>query len=119
MNKCPHCQESTKQVKAGLNRSGSQRVKCQHCQKRYTPQAALNGYNDEIRQRAIQMSIDGLNQRRIARLLGVSQGSVSNWVKAYAAQLPEEPSKPEMPVQVAEQDEMFTFVGSKKTRSTS
>jgi predicted transcriptional regulator len=65
------------------------------------------------------MSVDGLNQRHIARLLDVSQGSVSNWVKAYVAQLPEEPAKPEMPVQIAEQDELFTFVGDKKTRSTS
>ena len=119
MYQCPHCQQSENQVKAGRNRSGSQRVKCQHCQKRYTPEAARNGYHDEIRHRAIQMTIDGLNQRRIARFLGVSQGSVSNWVKAYAAQLPEEPVKPDMPVQTAEQDELFTFIGSKKTRSTS
>jgi predicted transcriptional regulator len=65
------------------------------------------------------MTIDGLNQRRIARLLGVSQGSVSNWVQAYAAQLPDEPAKPDTPVSTAEQDELFTFVGHKKTLSTS
>lgn len=119
MYQCPYCQESTKQVKAGLNRSGSQRVKCNHCQKRYTPDEARNGYSDEIRRRAVQMSIDGINQRRIARLLDVSQGSVSNWVKQYAAQLPDEPDTPDVPVETAEQDEMFTFIGHKKTRSTS
>jgi transposase-like protein len=119
MYECPHCQRSTKQVKAGLNRCGSQRMKCQHCQKRYTPEPGRNGYEAELRRRAVQMTIDGLNQRRIARLLGVSQGSVSNWVRAYAAQLPDEAARPETPVSIAEQDELFTFVGHKKTSSTS
>jgi transposase-like protein len=119
MYECPHCHQRTKQVKAGLNRCGSQRVKCQHCQKRYTPEPGLNGYDVALRRRAIQMTVDGLNQRRIARLLGVSQGSVSNWVQAYAAQLPDEPAKPDTPVSTAEQDELFTFVGHKKTPSTS
>jgi transposase-like protein len=119
MYECPDCHQKTRQVKAGLNRSGSQRVKCQHCQRRYTPAPGLNGYEAELRRRAVQMTIDGLNQRRIARLLGVSQGSVSNWVRAYAAQLPDEPARPDMPVPTAEQDELFTFVGHKKTSSTS
>ena len=119
MKKCPYCHQTTKQVKAGLNRSGSQRMKCNHCRKRYTPEAAINGYDDQTRRRAVQMSIDGLNQRRIARLLGVSQGSVSNWVQQYAALLPDEPAKPALPVTIAEQDELFTFVEDKKTKSIS
>ena len=119
MNECPHCHQNTRQVKARFNRSGSQRVKCHHCQKRYTPEAAQNGYSDRIRRRAIQLSIDGLNQRRIARLLGISQGSVSNWVKQYAAELPDESDKPDIPVMTAEQDELFTFIGDKKTSYTS
>jgi transposase-like protein len=34
--KYPHCQSKEEQVKAGFNTSGSQRYKCNKCQKRYT-----------------------------------------------------------------------------------
>ena len=72
-----------------------------------------------IRQQAVKMYLDGINQRRIARQLGISQGSVSNWARAHAQQLPEQSAQPETPVTVAELDELFTFVGEKKTGSTS
>ena len=99
MNRCPHCQQTTKQVKAGRNRPGSQRIKCNHCLKRYTPEYAKSGYSSTVHRQAIQMSIDGINQRRIARLLGISQKSVSNWVKEAASRLPPKPSMPETPVE--------------------
>jgi len=63
------------------------------------------------------MYVDGMNLRRIARHLGVNHQSVANWVKAYAAQLPAAPLPEE--VDTVEMDELFTFVGKKKTRSLS
>jgi transposase len=65
------------------------------------------------------MYLDGNNQRRIARQLDISQGSVSNWARAYADQLPEEGAKPTGKVDVAEIDELFTFIERKKTEPTS
>lgn len=62
------------------------------------------------------MYVEGLNYRRIGRLLGVDHKSVMNWVKAYTAQLPPAPLPAE--VNNAELDELFTFVGKKKSRST-
>lgn len=119
MNQCPFCHKTTSQVKAGLNRSGSQRIKCNHCNRRYTPNANEAGIDQSIRDKAVRMSIDGINQRRIARLLDVSQGSVSNWIRDKAAQLNEQPEKPSGRVETAELDELFSFVGSKKRVSTS
>lgn len=119
MNQCPHCQATTSQVKAGLNRSGSQRIKCNHCLRRYTLDPEEAGCSQDIRDQAVRMSVDGINQRRIARLLGVSQGSVSNWARDRADQLPEHPDKPEGRVETAELDELFTFVLDKKIESTS
>jgi len=47
--------------------------------------------------------------------LKVNHQSVANWVKEYSEQLPDAqvPEKPK----VAELDELFTFVGKKKTSS--
>jgi len=63
------------------------------------------------------MYVDGMNLCRIGRHLGLHHSTVSLWVKAYAANLPEAP-KPEE-VKAAEMDELFTFIGDKKTGSTS
>ena len=116
---CPHCQNEEKQVKVGFNPSGSQRYLCRDCNRKYTPSPNEAGHKESVRQQAVKMYLDGINQRRIARQLGVSQGSVSNWARAYANQLPASAAKPEAPVAVAELDELFTFVGEKKTESTS
>jgi transposase len=60
----------------------------------------------------VQLYVDGMNLRRIGRHLGVDHQSVANWVKAHAeAPVPEK-------VEKAEMDELFTFIGEKKTRST-
>jgi transposase len=77
------------------------------------------GHDDATRVQAIKMYLDGTNQRRIARQLGISQGSVSNWARAFADLLPDEVPKPEGEVEVAEIDELFTFIERKKTRPSS
>jgi transposase-like protein len=117
MQICPHCKEATRQNKAGKTKAGSQRYRCMHCGKKYTPEPKEQGYPDEIRQQAMQMYVDGLGFRKIGRHLGIHHRTVAMWVKAQAALLP----KPPMPehVDTAEMDEMFTFIGDKKTRSTS
>lgn len=43
---------------------------------------ALRRYQPEMRQQAIRMYLDGLNFRRIGRLLSVHHTSVLNWVNA-------------------------------------
>lgn len=119
MNQCPHCQRTDQQVKAGRNRSGSQRYLCKVCQRKYTPEPKPQGYSDEVRRQAVQMYIDGMNFRRIARILGVAHRSVINWVNAHAEHLPEQPPVPAAELVVNELDELFTFVQDKKTKSTS
>jgi transposase-like protein len=63
------------------------------------------------------MYLDGLSFRQIGRQLGVSHASVMNWVKEHADQLPETPMPEE--VDTVEMDELYTFIGDKKTGSTS
>lgn len=67
----------------------------------------------------MRMSLDGVNYRRIARTLKVDHKSVMNWVKAYTDQLPDAALPEAKPLHVVEMDELFTFVGKKRTGSTS
>ena len=114
---CPKCQAEERQVKNGLNPSGSQRYKCKACGRVYTPEAKRQGYDQSKREEAVRLYVDGLNLRRIGRILGVNHQSVANWVKAQADQLPPAPIPDE--VDIIEMDEMFTFVGEKKSKSSS
>lgn len=115
--KCPRCEAQEGQVKVGFNRSGSQRYRCKVCDKKYTPAPKQRGYPPSVRLQAVRLYVDGLNLRRIARTLRVNHQSVANWVKAYADQLPAAPL-PGDELDVIELDELFTFVGDKKTSST-
>jgi len=117
MPTCPYCQRTERQVKAGRNQSGSQRWKCQLCERKYTPEPNAHGYGSGLREQAVKLYVDGVNYRRIARHLGMDHKSVMHWVNAYTDQLPNAPVPRD--VNNAEQDELFTFVGSKKTSSTS
>ena len=117
MQTCPRCHQTTRQNKTGMTLSGSQRYLCMHCRSKYTPEPKQHGYPDEMRKQAVQMYVDGMNLRRIARHLGIHHRTVSLWVKARAASLPEVPVPKE--VKTAEMDELFTFIGNKKTGSTS
>jgi transposase-like protein len=119
MIQCPHCQRTDKQVKNGKTQAGTQLYKCKACNRKYTPEPKAIGYDKTRRQQAIRLVLDGTSQRQAARHVGVSHGTVANWVKEYADNLPGEIPKPNGWVEVAEQDELFTFIGHKKTKSMS
>ncbi len=92
-------------------------MKCQRCCHRYTPEPHERGYGDDVRQQALRFYVDGMNVRKIARHLGIHHKTVSLWVKAHAASLPAAPVPDE--TIVIEADELYTFSGDKKTKSTS
>src|SRR5581483_1763002 len=111
MMTCPSCQSTERQVKNGRTRSGSQRYWCRPCGRKYSPQAKDHRYPLAMRHTAVQLYVDGMNLRRIARQLGVVHQTVANWVAAHAAALPATPPGPPT-VHTAE---LVTFIGSKKT----
>lgn len=94
-------------------------MRCQQCGRKYTPEPSLHGYPDAIREQAVRMSLDGMNYRRIARMLKVDHKSVMNWVKAHTDQLPAAALPEARPLHGVEMDELFTFVGKKRTGFTS
>ena len=127
MVKCPHCQQSKRQNKAGRTRSGSQRYFCLVCSRTYTPQAKVQGHPARVREQAVRHSLEGISQRKTARLLQVSPQSVANWLALAAAKLQEQP-EPVVPPEikeheikghadeVMEQDELYTFLGAKREK---
>jgi transposase-like protein len=117
MKTCPRCNQTTRQNKAGKTASASQRYRCMHCGSKYTREPKVHGYGDDVRRQALQLYVDGMNLRRIGRHLGLNHRTVSLWVKASAANLPDTPVPNE--VKSAEMDELFTFIGNKKTGFTS
>ena len=87
-----------------------------HCNRKYTPDPKQQGYPESMRKRATEMYVDGGNLRRIARHLKVAPRTVALWVTDVAEALPNAPMPEE--VTEAEMDEIFTFIGDKKTEST-
>jgi len=88
-----------------------------HCGHKYTPEPKVQGYPESLRKQAAQMYVDGISLRRIARHLKIHHRTVSLWVANHAQALPRAPLPAE--VKEAEMDELFTFIGDKKTKSTS
>src|SRR5262245_36285703 len=115
--KCETCGQQL--VKNGLNPSGSQKYRCKRCQRVTTPKPTTVGASPETKQRAINLVLDSSSIRSAARQVGVSHVIVLAWVKAAADQVPATPAKPSQPPEPVELDERFTFVGGKKTKSSS
>jgi len=82
----------------------------------YTPEPKPNGYPKETRLLAIRMYVEGNSYNAIPRILKVNPQSVVNWMKQYRATLPA-PPVPNQP-RTAELDELYTFIGKKKTKFT-
>jgi transposase-like protein len=118
MVKCPHCSSSEQQTKSGHTRTGSQRYKCKECQRIYTPDPKPLGYPEATKREAVRLYLEGMNFRRIGRILSVNHQSVVNWVNSYHASLPAAEQTVAAP-ETLEVDELFTFVGSKKARHSS
>jgi transposase-like protein len=115
--KCPKCEKTIHQHKIGRTKAGSQRYRCYFCRCSYTPEKKVQGYGKALRQKAIKMYIDGSGLRRTGRQLGIHHQTVANWAKEEAEKLPNAPVPAE--VKTAEFDEIFTYIGDKKTESTS
>ncbi len=119
---CPLCGNNEQVIRSGYNRGGSQRLKCQSCNHYFTPHRGAQGYDQSTRETAVRLYLEGTSFRGIGKVLRVSHASVINWVNAHARS--EVPRKMEevvdtSPSEVVEVDELFTFIGEKKSQRTS
>jgi transposase-like protein len=67
-----------------------------HCQRKYTPEPKQQGYPEGLRKRAVEMYVDGMNLRKIARHLKVHHRTVALWVVDQAEALPNAPMPDEV-----------------------
>jgi transposase-like protein len=90
---------------------GKQRWRCKACDKRMTEGKRVR-YPQSVKDKAIQLHLEGMGFRAIARIMGCSNVAVLKWVRQAANQLP----KTELPeyVEVMEVDEMWHFVKKRR-----
>ncbi len=75
------------------------------------------GYSEELRAQAIKMHLEVMSFRAVGRALNVNFQSVINWFNQAHDQLPHQ-VEDTTPAQTVEIDELFTYVGKKRSKPT-
>ena len=114
MSGCPKCSFSNV-VKNGYSR-GKQRYRCKSCGFQYT-RSTPRGRPASEKATAVLLYTLGLSLNSIARMFKVSTPAVLRWVRLFAEKTYEKPEPTE--AVIVELDEMWHFLGSKKTSSGS
>jgi len=108
--RCRKC-GSEDSVKNG-HHLGRQRYKCKGCGFQFTKEQA-KGKDVETKCLSAILYVNGLSFRAIAKIVKASHKAVYDWVRKFGIDTYER-AKPSGPIAV-ELDEMWHFVGSKKT----
>ena len=111
---CPDCC-SERVVKNGKSRHGHQRYMCRACGLTFG-ETDHRRVDPATREMALRQYAEGIGARTTERLLGVSHNSVLGWVRKEVSAQALAPV-PAQELQVVEIDEMWSYVGSKKSRS--
>ena len=92
-------------------------MRCESCQRYFTPHKKPMGYDQTLKAQAVQMCLEGMSFRGVGRTLGVNFQSVINWFNAVHDQLPHQ-VEDTTPAENIEIDELFTYVGKKTGKRT-
>ena len=111
---CPKC-ESEEYVKSGFTKE-KQRYKCMKCRCNFT-QSHLRNYSFKIKLQAAKLYLEGMGFRSIGRILGVSNVTILNWIRAFG-QITKAYVHTKLPddihdIEVIEIDEMWHFTQKK------
>jgi transposase len=107
---CTKC--GSESVKSGFVK-GEQKYRCKKCRRQFVP-TRQHGKTQTQKLTATLLYINGLSLRTIARLLQVSAPAILKWVKQYALKTYQKPQPQTNTVEI-ELDEMWHYLGSKKT----
>ena len=113
---CTRCQ-SLDIVKNGHTKQGKQKFHCHTCGAFGTLNPTIK-YPPERKEEILRAYQERSSLRGVARTFGVSRQTVSTWLKQKADSLPplEHTLVESEPDDVLELDELWSFVGQKKTR---
>jgi len=81
--RCPYC-GSEKISKNGHNKTGKQVYRCNNpeCSHySFVEEYTYNAYNPEVRMKVLEMAVNGTGTRATARVLNISNGSVTSILK--------------------------------------
>ena len=106
--RCEKCGQEEGQIKNGRTKAGSQRYKCNHCGKTYTPVKKERMYPEELKDRAIELYMEGNSGRTVGRLLKISKNLGLRWIRQKAKKIKPKDRSNER-VEVIEMDELFSF----------
>jgi transposase-like protein len=109
---CSKC-NCPNRVKSGIIK-GRQRYKCKDCGCNYTVEIKSTAKSKSQKKQALHLYLEGLGFRSIGRFLGVSNVSVLNWIRSFGKNV-QELQDASRPIEVVEVDEMYSYIGSKKT----
>jgi transposase-like protein len=87
---CKRCGGNQSHKNGMMN--GKQRYRCKSCGFNFT--TGFRGKPIELRQQALKLYLEGLGFRAIGRILGVSNVTVLNWVRAYGLRSRPNPDEP-------------------------
>lgn len=110
---CPKC-KSSKNKKNGFRR-GKQSFQCKDCGYQYVKDPKPRAYPTEVKQLCLKMYLNGMGFRAIARVTEIDHTTIINWVAEAGELLSDDPQDSEIP-EIAEIDELQTFVGNKKNK---
>ena len=108
---CPKCKHSD-YCKAGFV-AERQRYKCKSCSYYYTVERKSDVKTEKTRRLALEIYLEGVGFRGIGRILGISYGTVYQWVKKWGEQI-DLPVRNE-PISIVELDELHSYIKQKKT----
>jgi transposase-like protein len=106
---CPKCGRG-ECVKDGIVKE-RQRFRCKGCHYRHTVRE--RGAGKAKQKQALQLYLAGLGFRSIGRFLGVSHVAAYRWIRAHGEALDE--LRSETGIEVVAMDELYSYLGSKKT----
>ena len=106
--RCEKCGQEEGQVKNDRTKAGSQRYKCNHCGKTYTPIKKERMYPKELKDRAIELYMEGNSERTVGRLLKIIKNIRLRQIRQKAKKIKPKDRSNER-VEVIEMDELFTF----------
>jgi len=111
---CKKC-DGVIHVKAGFV-NGEQRYKCKKCGCQFVPTKQARGKSENTKILAIWLYLHGLSFRTIGKLFKVTHKTILDWVRLFARNNYIKP-EPKSEAVIIELDEMWHFLGSKKTKS--
>ena len=107
---CPKC--SSNNIRKNGHRRGKQNYQCKDCGRQFIAVYSHKGYPKEFKEECLTMYVNGNGFRAIERIKKVNHNTVIRWVREIGNQLPDSPEYYKTP-QVAQLDELQTFVGKK------